>query len=219
MERKFSFAPGEYYHVYNRGVEKRKIFLSDKDYKRFIRLIYLCNSKKPVDFGEVKDIPLVEIERGETLVHVGAYCLMSNHFHLLLREKADQGVSKFLGKILTAYSMYFNKRYERKGRLFENKFQAQHADNDEYLKYLFAYIHLNPVKLIEPDWKSVGVINKGNVKKWITSYTYSSYLDYLGYNREEKLLIDRTEFPDYFSSNQGFEKYLEEWLLSGDLIL
>jgi len=218
MERKFSFAPGEYYHVYNRGVEKRKIFLDDRDYKRFVRLIYLCNSERPVDFSEVKDLSLSEIARGKTLVQIGSYCLMPNHFHILIREKSDQGISKFLGKVLTAYSMYFNKRYERGGRLFENKFQAQHADGDEYLKYLFAYIHLNPIKLIEPKWKSVGLINQTNAKKFISSYTYSSYLDYLGHDREEKLLLDRSQFPEYFSSSEEFENYLSDWLSYGDLI-
>ena len=150
MQRKFKFAPGEYYHIYSRGVDKRNIFLEDLDKDRFIKLIYACNSEKPVVFKTIQRLPLEEIDRGETIVDTGAYCLMPNHFHFLMREKKESGISAFLEKILTAYSKYFNKKYNRTGRLFESNFKAQHANDDNYLKYLFAYIHLNPVKNIEP---------------------------------------------------------------------
>src|SRR3990167_6058915 len=124
MERKFSFSVGEFYHLYGRGVEKRTIFLDQSDYSRFIRLLYIANSEKPFEYKLVRGLPLEKVNRGGSLVSIGAYCLMPNHFHLLVREKTEGGISKFMSKLMTAYSMYFNKKNSRTGRLFQNTFQA-----------------------------------------------------------------------------------------------
>ena len=216
MERKFKFAPDEYYHIYNRGVDKRKIFLTNNDHRRFVKLLYLANSEKSVDFKTVKDKGLDEIDRGQTIVDIGAYCLMPNHFHLLLREKKDNGITIFLSKLSTAYSMYFNKRHDRSGRLLEGIFKATHVDNDEYLKYLFAYIHLNPIKLIDPSWKDYGIKDRESALNYLTNYQFSSYLDYLGENRGEKLILNRESFPGYFHSPKDFDDYLGVWLDNDD---
>ena len=89
-----------------------------------------------------------EIDRGETLVDIGIYCLVPNHFHLLIKEKTENGISEFVKKVATGYSMYFNKKYERTGSLFEGPFKAKRIDTDEYLKYIFSYIHLNRKQII-----------------------------------------------------------------------
>src|SRR3989344_4623952 len=124
--RRVAFVLGEYYHLYNR-----------------------CNSKLNINFRNVIDVTkeVLVFERRETLVDIGAFCLMPNHFHLLLREKEDGNISLFMKKLLTAYVMYFNKKYERTGSLFEGKFKSEPVREDNYLKYLFSYIHLNPIKL------------------------------------------------------------------------
>src|SRR5680860_333938 len=157
MQRKFVFSVGEYYHLYNRGVEKRIIFLDNADRYRFLKLIYLCNSHQSVDIGEISEGLPFRHERGETLVDIGAYTLMDNHFHLLVKEKIEGGISKFMGKVCTGYSMYFNKRYKHSGALFQGVFQATHMDTDPLLEYIYSYIHLNPVKIIEPEWKEKGI--------------------------------------------------------------
>ena len=212
MERKFNFSIGEFYHIYNRGNGKRNIFLNKQDKERFILLLFVCNN---VDHVVIKDLPrgspLGKIKRGETLVDIGVFCLMPNHFHLLLHEKIEGGITKFMSKLLTAYPMYFNKKYERTGGLFEGTFKAEYVDNDNYLKYLFSYIHLNPVKLIEPKWKEVGVKNKNRVKKYLKEYKYSSYVDYLGEDREEKLILNKEAFPEYFEEFKDFEEFIDEW--------
>jgi len=121
MERKFSFSVDEFYHIYNRGVDKRLIFLDSFDHDRFLKLLYLCNGTKSVIMKSVQDLSLSDlykIDVGDRLVSIGAYCLMPNHFHLLLKEIRPGGVSAFVMKICTAYSMYFNKKYERSGSLF-----------------------------------------------------------------------------------------------------
>src|SRR5690606_36166474 len=98
-----------------------------------------------------------DFDRGKTLVEIGAYCLMPNHFHILLKSKEDDGISKFMNKLGTSYSMYFNRRYERTGILFQGRYKAKHVESDEYLKYLFSYSHLNPIKIIDPSWKDRGL--------------------------------------------------------------
>ena len=158
MQRKDAFVQEEFYHIYNRGTDKRKIFLDTADHHRFIELLYLCNTKYSVNVRDIRKVHnnIFEFDRGKPLVSIGAYCLMPNHFHLLLTTDAESGISFFINKVCTAYSMYFNKRYDRSGALFQGRFKSQHADSDEYLKYLYAYIHLNPVKLIDPKWKEEG---------------------------------------------------------------
>ena len=217
MERKINLSVGEFYHIYSRGNNKQIIFLDDNDRNRFSKLLYVCNSIKPVVFKTIQGTPLDKIDRGKTLVNIGAYCLMPNHFHLLLHEKIENGTSLFLGKLLTAYSMYFNKRYERKGGLFDGRFRFAHADTDEYLKYLFSYIHLNPVKTIEPNWKESGITNSKNANNYLKNYTYSSYPDYVGINREEKLILNVSSFPEYFLNFKEFEQFINEWLSFKDI--
>ncbi len=221
--RTIKFSEGEYYHVYNRGTDKRTIFLDTKDYRRFLALLYVCNSTRAVDmtahFQEGKSfMELFITERNDILVDIGPYCIMPNHFHILVREKVEGGLTKFMSKLATSYSMYFNKKNKRSGVLFEGKFKAKHANTDEYLKYLFAYIHLNPVKIIDPEWKKNGIADRDGAKKYLAEYTYSSYLDYMGTNRIEGKILNRDAFPEYFGEFKEFSQFIEEWLSFKELV-
>lgn len=210
--RKFTFSLGEYYHIYSRGVEKRPIFLSSDDYRRFQKLLFLCNSSNKVVFRDCRSKRNGEIDRGEALASVGAYCLMPNHFHVLVREVREGGITEFMRKLLTAYSMYFNKTNERPGTLFDRAFKAEHVAKDEYLKYLYSYIHLNPIKLIDPEWKDRGITNLVAAKEYLQGYKSSSYMDYQGMKRDESLILHRDAFPDYFQTPSSFDDFIEEWL-------
>ena len=128
---------------------------------------------------------------------------MPNHFHILAKEVIEGGISKFMSKLSTGYSMYFNRKYKRSGSLFEGRFKIIHANRDEYLKYLFVYIHLNPIKLIDPSWKEKGIKDMLKVEKYLASYKYSSYLDYNGVSRLENGLLDINSFPEYFCSKKN----------------
>ncbi len=151
MARKIKLAIGEYYHIYNRGVDKRDVFMDEDDYKRFTFLLFICNSDKSIEVRNyIKNGGETSV-RSNTIVDIGAYCLMPNHFHLLIREKTENGISKFIQKVSTAYTMYFNQKMDRSGALFQGVFKSKHIDSDEYLKYMFSYIHLNPIKIIQPD--------------------------------------------------------------------
>lgn len=216
----FHFSIGEFYHIYNRGVNKMPIFLDSSNNERFLKLLFACNNTKPVVFKTIQGLPLDKIEREETIVDIGAYCLMPNHFHILVKEKKENGISLFMEKLLTAYSMYFNKKNERLGNLFEGTFKASHANNDVYLKHLFAYIHLNPVKLIYPEWKEKGVPEIKKANDFLNNYKYSSYCDFknsllgVNFNRPESLILNKYSFPDYFSDFKEFDDYMEDWIES-----
>lgn len=217
MGRKINISIDEFYHGYNRGSEKRTIFTCSADYQRFLNLLYLGNSREAFSYRDIarglaSGKSIFNYDRGETLVDIGAYCLMPNHFHLLLREKEEGGISKFLLKICTGYSMYFNKKYGHSGSLFQGPFKTQHLDTDNYLKYMYAYIHLNPIKLIDKDWKEKGIKNLGKAKNFLYNYKYSSYLDYLGKDRPESLILDKKSFPKYFLNQKEFKDFVQDWL-------
>lgn len=212
MQRKYTFSIGEFYHLYNRGVEKRDIFIEKKDWERFHKLLYVANSTIPFRFNEIKDQSIDTIDRGDPIVAVGVYVLMPNHFHILAKEITQNGLSTFMRKLSTGYSMYFNKKHERVGPLLQGRFKAEHVIRDEHLKYLYAYIHLNPVKLIEPKWKEVGIKNRDRAFKFINQYYYSSYEDYCNTTRQEYKILSKNEFPKYFSKTNNFKTYIDDRL-------
>lgn len=226
MSRKTIFATGEYYHLYNRGVDKRIVFENDTDRNRFIFLLYLCNGETAVHFAELfRDeagesvvnqdgisATVFSCDTGKPLVAIGAYCLMANHFHLLVREIVEDGISTFMHKLSTAYTMYFNTGRKRTGALFQGRFKAEHVSSDNYLKYLFSYIHLNPLKVIDPTWKDAGVKSMSKTKQLLSSYEHSSYLDYVGTEREYAKVLNRKEFPDYFPTKSSFKNEIFDWI-------
>ncbi len=217
MSRKIKFSDGEFYHLYNRGVDKREIFLYEYDYIRFQMLLYLCNSNIDLNmrdmFGAHETIKTIfATERNFTLVDIGAYCLMPNHFHLLVGQRTKNGISQFMQRLGTAYTMYFNKKNDRTGSLFQGPFKAKHASRDEYLKYLFAYIHLNPIKIIEPKWKEEGVSNLKKAEAFLEQFQFSSFQEYTGVNRPQNIIINKKSFPDYFPSQFDFNKLIGDWL-------
>ena len=220
MTRNIEFAPGEYFHLYNRGTERRTIFSSETDYERMLALLYLCNGTIPVRMDGIRRKQggrallevLTEVDRGIPLVDICAYCFMPNHFHILVHEKEGNGISKFMQKIGNGYTGYFNTRYERTGTLFQGKFKATHVDNDRYLKYLIAYIHLNPIKLIDPRWKENGIQNKKKALTYLDQYQYSSYLDYRRDSRTQRIILNQDALPQYFETPKDFAANISEWL-------
>lgn len=208
-ERKISIVPGEYYHVYNRGNSKQQIFLDAADYKRFLLLLYVANGTNPFKLYFLNKLD--QFDRGKPLVALGAYCLMPNHFHLLITPIADNGVAKFMQKVTTGYSMFFNNKYDRTGSLFEGKYKAEHAADDIYLKYLYAYIHLNPLKLIDPTWKERGAKDVSAAEKFVEEYEYSSFPEYLNVSQRKYAILKPESFPPYFQSNASMKEDMFIW--------
>ncbi|MFH1366248.1 MAG: hypothetical protein ABIG99_02575 [Patescibacteria group bacterium] len=221
--RKTDFVEGEYYHIYNRGNSKQKIFLDGKDRERFLKLLYLCNSKQRIDFyNDItrSKICVWDFERGESIVDIGAWALMPNHFHLYITQMKNARRSSFSGnaityfmhRVLTAYSKYFNAKYQRTGSLFEGKFKSVHINKDNQAKYLFSYIHLNPLKLIDYSWKEKGIKNKKKAIDFLNSYKWTSYSDYLENFRLENKIINKINFLNYFETKDDFQKEIFDWI-------
>jgi len=172
--RETKFVNGEYYHIYNRGVDKRKVFLDDKDYIRFIKSIREFNRPDPIgslyekEYKERKGLgPQLGTESlSKPLVEFICYCFNPNHYHFLLRQLTNKGIEKFMHKLGSGYTTYFNKKHNRSGSLFQGKFKSIHIDSDEYLTWLSAYININP-KL-------------HNITNNLEKYSWSSYQDYTG---------------------------------------
>jgi len=144
--RNIEFINGEYYHVFNRGVDKRIIFNSKEQQYFFFKRLFLLNTTNTSKLianqrSRRKDKEIVA--NGEQLVSVVAYCLLPNHFHLLLKQKVDNGISQFMQRLGTSYTMFFNQQEERSGSLFQGKFKAMHLSGDYALPTVSAYVNLN----------------------------------------------------------------------------
>ncbi len=220
MLRKDPFITGEYYHIYNRGIDKRVIFKSKIDYERFIILLYLANSNESFRLDDVLNKQhknfneILFLDKGKPIISIGAWCLMPNHFHILIRQEIDGGITKFMKKLGTGYSMFFNIKYQRQGALFGGLFKSKLIGvDDNYMRQLFAYIHLNPLELKFPNWeKEINKYSK-NMKGFLETYRYSSYQDYLGINRTESNIINSKEFPGYFEKENSFREFVEGYFI------
>lgn len=225
MERKTPLVVREHYHIYSRGVEKRKIFLNDKDYRRFIALLYIMNQDAPFRIdnflqrnrGGLRDI--FNETREKSLVSILSYCLMPNHFHLVLYEYTEGGISKFMSKLLTAYSMYFNTKYERSGSLFTRPFRSEHIENESQYMYIFSYVHLNPISIIDKGWKENGVCDKKGAGEFIKNYEFSSYQDFLNNERLESAIIDFSMIPEYIREMKMDFKTQKQIFQQGESLL
>ena len=204
---------GEWYHVYNRGANKMPIFRDSHDWDRFQKLLYLANNTEPVRFGNVWHKQMSEIVRKDTLVDIATYTLMDNHFHILLKEKNESTKEIFLRKLCTAYTMYYNKKYKHSGVIFEGNSKSKHVVDDTYFQYLTLYIHLNPLKYLDKDWKTKK-IPSAQAKKHLEKYSYSSYIDFFAdkYPRDEKHILAPLDgdILNYFTINPVDD--LDTWI-------
>lgn len=220
MLRKDPFATGEYYHIYNRGIDKRMIFKSKNDYERFLMLLYLANSEESfrldnlIHHDEKTFDEILVLDKGEPLVSIGVWCVMTNHFHLLIRQEVDGGIIQFMRKVGVGYSMFFNIKYQRKGALFGGLFKSKLVADDDYMRQLFGYIQLNPLEIEFPDWKNKIKNSPDEMKKFLETYRYSSYPDYLGKDRIEKNIINPKKFPDYFGEQQSFKDFIDDYFIT-----
>lgn len=214
--RKVSFAPGEWFHCFTRGVDKRQIFMDERDCNRFQVLLYSSNGSKPIHLSNLSlrqgpALPIVlRHERGGPLVDIGAYCLMKNHLHLLLREIDYGGISAFMQKLGTAYTMYFNKKYERTGALFSGRFKAVHVASDAHFRHVVNYIHANPAELFESGWKKGVVRNVAKLEKEVRAYPYSSLPDYEKVIRPHHAILNTAAVTELVDANPSFQTLLKD---------
>src|SRR3989344_4698434 len=174
----------EWYHCYNRGVDKRVVFRHTRDYERFLALLYTSNGRKSEAMSSRFNLDLRSIlaekdDRGDPLVDMAVYCLMPSHVHLVVKQLVDGGIAKFMQKVFTAYTMYFNSRSARTGALFAGTYKAKHIDDDRYLKCVVPYVLLNSIELFQPKWKE-GVRDFVAAKKQLSEYPFSGGASFAG---------------------------------------
>jgi len=168
--RTLQFDEGEYYHICNHGVEGRDLVMGQDDRDRFMLGLVAFNDTETI--GSLYEQSFRKKKKRKPLVDVIAYCLNPNHFHLLLSPLAEHGLQKYLHRLCTAYAMYFNEKYKRKGRLFQGKFRARHISNNDDLLYTSVYVSRNnevhqirgvASKLVRSSWPEyMGQIKRGN---------------------------------------------------------
>jgi len=203
--KKPNFISGNIYHIYNRGVEKRDIFMEDLDYFRFIHDLFVFNNIDAV-------LPMeIQPPKRKLMVEILAFALMPNHFHLLIRQKEKEGIVKFMQKLGTGYTMYFNQKYERVGSLFQGRFKAVAVLKEKHLLYLPFYTHLNCLDLIEPDWRNGKIENFKKAIKFLESYRWSSYLDYIG-KKNFPSVTQKQFLLKCFGGEKEYKKSTVEWL-------
>ena len=224
MLRQDPFITGEYYHLFNRGIDKRIIFKSKNDFERFMMLLFVSNSQEEFKLNNLINQQhkvfeeIMILDKGESLVSIGAWCLMTNHFHILVRQEVEDGITKFMKKLGTAYSMFFNLKYQRQGALFGGPFKSKCIKTDDnYMRQLFGYIHLNPLDIKFSGWEKeidkLSSSKNAEMKDFLESYRYSSYIDYMGIDRVENNILAQTSFPDYFQSSTSFREFLEAYFI------
>src|SRR3989344_3697702 len=216
MLRATPLVAGETYHIYNSGAGKQKIFLDATDYRRFFALLLLGHNTDNIHLSNLRKnqgpslTRVFEEEVGHSLADILAYSLLPNHLHLVLRQKSDDGITSFMKRVCTAYSMYFNLKHGHSGTLFQGRFKSSHLGTDSYFKWIFPYVHLNPVALVEPHWQEKGIANPKRAKEFLRNYRHSSYHDYyvgerpereiLAYNEAAKLLDKEADLQDILSA-------------------
>lgn len=205
--RKIKIIPGEYYHVFNRGNNKQNIFREKKDWCRLLFLIlyfqsptvfynigrYVSYFVRYLVFNISKE-NLDKILNNKTIELIN-FVLMPNHFHMILKEKQNNGISKYMQRVQEAYSKYFNTKYGTHGHLFQGTFKIVHIKNNEQLLHLSAYIHRNPREIKE--WKNKEL-----------QYYWSSFQDYVSKNRWEKLLEQKI-ILEQFSGPKEYKNFVE----------
>jgi len=222
MLRQVPLISEETYHIYNRGAGKQRIYTTSRDYERFMGLLYLANGEQPIIYRNLwekhQGPSLVEIfdlskesVRTQRLVDVLAYALMPNHFHLVLKQKKDEGITKFMRKLATGYSMYFNTKYEHSGVLFQGRFKSSHINSESYFRYIFSYVHLNPLDLVEPDWKGGIIRNEKTARKFLADYRYGSHFDYCVGERPERAILAYDDAPDFLKEQNDIEEMLSDF--------
>lgn len=211
------------FHVLNRGVDKRKIFLDNQDYFRFIHDLFEFNNQERVNnvfysFYKFNDIGCRNIKDKKPrklLVDIHAFCLMSNHYHLLLSPRVENGIPKFMKKMNMGYAKYFNEKYKRKGTLFESRYKSILITEHAHFLHLPYYIHLNPLDLKFSSWREKKLKNYKEAMAFLEKYRWSSFLDYIG-KKNFPSITNRKFLLDFFGGEEKYKKETLEWLKEMD---
>lgn len=203
MERDHAFTAGEYYHIYCHAVDGLMLFRNERDYVRFVNLMFAANGNNELprldrylDLSLTWDIISGKVNVGNPFVEICCFCLMPTHFHLLLHELKDGNISKYLHKTQTSHSKYVNLKYDRRGHVFESRFHSRHIDDNDYLLNASVYLHKNSKDL----------------KRWVgreIEYPWSTYQDFTAKNRWQHL-IKPNIILSQFQNGKDYQRFVEE---------
>lgn len=219
------FVNDQIYHIYNRGIEKRKIFLDDEDYFRFVHDLFEFNDTEPAlnlyyklpNLKSYKMRPYkthkakIEMRPRKLLVELLAFCLMPNHPHLLVKQRVDGGITEFMHKLGTGYTGYFNKKYARVGPLFQGTFKAVPITEESHFIHLLFYIHLNPLDLVMPEWRERKIKDYKKAMNFLENYRWSSFQDYIG-KKNFPSITQRDLLLKFFGGPEQYKKDILQWL-------
>jgi len=218
-KREIELVNGEFYHIIERGNDRRKIFLDNEDRLRFVNSLLVFNDTAPSPWqsrafwNEQKESLIMDYQSKHPLVEIHAFALMDNHFHLLVRQLSEDGIAKYTKK-LGGYVHYFNKKYKRTGSLFEGRYRAKLIQSETQLRNNFIYIKTNPVEIIEPEWKSWKVAKPLEAFNFLEkNYRWSSYWDYLGKNNFSSL-VEKDFFLKLFDGEKNIKNEINSWISS-----
>ncbi len=215
--RKEKIITREHYHVFNRGVDKREIFMEEDDLCRFYQSMMEFNVIDPIGSIYEKIFYADKPPKTKTkkLVNFISYCLNPNHFHFILEQLVDNGISRFMHRLSCGYTNYFNEKYNRSGALFQGRFKAKHVDSNEYLLYLSAYVNLNNEvhQLGRPDsknkikssWKEYATHKKSFCEKGIILNQFNQIKDYNSFAKDALELMVEKKRSDKEIQNLLFE--------------
>jgi len=214
---------GNIYHILNRGVDKRKIFLDDEDHLRFIHDLFEFNDVNPINNNfyrfqyNASARRYIEKPRPrKLLVEILAFCLMPNHYHLLLRPCFDDGLRKFVSRLNMGYAHYFNQKYKRSGALFEGRYKLVPIIDESHFVHIPYYIHLNPLDFIAPKWRERKIENYKKAFKFLKNYRWSSYLDYIGHKNFPSI-TSRKFLLEIFGGSEEYKNKIKNWLKSFEI--
>lgn len=217
---------GNIYHVMSRGVDLRTIFLDDKDRFRFIHDLFEFNDSKPTSNTNYRlsrnsqSTPSIVIARRysdrDLLVEILAFCLMPNHYHLLIKPYTDDGLFKFMKKLNMGYARYFNEKYIRKGTLFEGRYKAIIVEDEAHFIHLPYYIHCNALDLAMPEWRKGEIRDLKKAMEFLETYRWSSFPDYIG-KENFPSVIHQKFLLDFFGGHAAYRQGMFDWLKSFDL--
>jgi putative transposase len=207
---------GEVYHVFNRGVDKRRLFFDDSDYTRFLESMYLFSDQtyfhSPDPIERVVRLASSEVDVGfrDELVEILAYCLIPNHYHLLIRQLVDDGISTFIHKVQMGYTRVFNGKHRRSGTLYEGTFKAIRVDRDPYFIYLPVYTHLNALDLTDLNWRDGLVDDWGKAVERLNAYPWSSHGAYSQFAQYLPLIKEET-IKGFYPNEGEYLSHLHSW--------
>jgi len=200
-----NFKPQYFYHIFNRGAYKNKIFLDQKDYQTFTDILaYYLKYPKTKNFSYQKKVNKFQVRNLENTVHLTAYVLMPNHFHLLLKQLPSAtpktNISNLMRRFIITYAMYFQNKYKHTGTIFQSRYKCVLVDSKEQLLYLSKYIHQNPQKL-QPNLANYPFssyptyINKAEILGWLhPEYVLKLTKNYQQFVKQPTSESDRNQF-------------------------